>query len=81
MSRIDVAKAAAVEERDVRLVSAAEVRRVLEGKVPAAVLDVATQRGQLWQAGGRYWLDDAEFGQPVDVQRLGYDADLGLHLR
>lgn len=80
MSRIDVAKAAAVEERDVRLVSATEVRQALIGKVPTTVLDVATQQGQFWMAGKRYWLDDAEFGPPVDIEQLGYDPDLGLYL-
>lgn len=82
MRRDDVARLAGVSEADVQQVSVADVRRALADRVPAVVLDVATQEpATYWLAGGRYWLDDPYFGDVVEFSRLAYDARLGLHVR
>lgn len=82
MRKHDVAQLAGVPIAQVQLVDVATVRRALADRVPATVLDVATQEpASYWLAGGHYYLDDPFFGGVADIEQLGYSSDIGLHVR
>lgn len=82
MRRSDVARAAGVSPAQVQQVSVSAVRAALSDRVASTVLDVATQeQATYWLAGGHYWLDDPYFGDVVDIERLDYNGDIGLHVR
>lgn len=82
MRRSEIARLAGVPASDVQEVSADQVRQALTDRAAGVVLDVATQQpATYWKVGTRYFLDDPEFGDVVDIADLGYDAELGLHKR
>lgn len=82
MRKTDVARLAGVAVAAVQQVTADQVRQALADRVPATVLDVATQEpATYWLVGDRFWLDDPFFGAVVAFDDLAYDPRLGLVVR
>lgn len=78
----EVARLAGVAPSLVRPAAVAQVRSALADRLPAIVLQVATQEpASYWRVGDRYYLDDPYFGDVVAMTDLAYDPTLGLHVR
>lgn len=82
MRKNAVAQLAGVSPADVQQMSVDQLRQALADRVPAIVLEVATQEpATYWRVGNRYFFDDPFFGPVVDMAELDYNSQIGLHLR
>ncbi len=82
----DVARLADAPLDQVWPATAETVRLAYADRVPAEVLEAACsgigENGEpcyYWRVGLVYYLDDATFGDVVDIGKLKYDKTLGLY--
>lgn len=75
-----------VDTRTVIPVTRKEVAFALRKKVDGNVLELACRGvGEndepcfYWKVNDKYYLDDATFGDVVDIETLRYSTELGLH--
>lgn len=77
----DVARLAGVDPDEVRALSVDDARIRIWPLVGEEVFEcLFIEPALFWDAGGKIWFDDPQFGDVVAVTDLGYDQQLGMHV-